>query len=118
MKEFIVEFVKLNLTHLVGSQKIYESNQYENNSIPSNKITYESTLKKNRQLIWQIIHDRKKKKICLITQFIIKNHIERVAKEKKRIFLIFYKNLSPDETGWYERQKGQESQKRYLAGIK
>lgn len=49
MKEFIVEFVKLNLTHLVGSQKIYESNQYENNSIPSNKITYESTLKKNRQ---------------------------------------------------------------------
>lgn len=60
MKEFIVEFVKLNLTHLVGSQKIYESNQYKNNYIPSNKITYESTLKKNRQLIWQIIHDRKK----------------------------------------------------------
>nr|YP_010483869.1 Ycf1 protein [Piper bonii]UVV35979.1 Ycf1 protein [Piper bonii] len=112
MKEFLFVFVKVNPTPLVGSQKIYESNENEKNSILSNKITYESNIQKKSTIdLTNYSLTEKKIKDLSDHTIIIRNQIERVAKDKKRIFLISDRNPSPDETGWYEKEKGRESKK-------
>nr|YP_010484200.1 Ycf1 protein [Piper umbellatum]UVV36310.1 Ycf1 protein [Piper umbellatum] len=108
MKEFL--FVKVNPTKGIGSQKIYESNENEKNSILSNKITYELNIQKKSTIdLTNFSLTEKKIKDLSDHTSIIRNQIERVAKDKKRIFLISDRNASLGETGWYDKEKGRES---------
>nr|P0C262.1 PUTATIVE PSEUDOGENE: RecName: Full=Putative protein TIC 214 C-terminal part; AltName: Full=Translocon at the inner envelope membrane of chloroplasts 214; Short=AtTIC214 [Piper cenocladum] len=112
MKEFLFVFVKVNPTPLVRSQKIYESNENEKNSILSNKITYESNIQKKSTIdLKNLSLTEKKIKDLSDHTSIIRNQIERVAKDKKRIYLISDRNPSTGETGWYDKDKGRESKK-------
>uniref|UniRef100_UPI0030FEA710 hypothetical protein RF1 n=1 Tax=Manekia incurva TaxID=1072615 RepID=UPI0030FEA710 len=114
-KRKMKEFVKVNPTKGVGSQKIYESSENEKNSILSNKITYELNIQ-GKSMIDLTNYSLTEKKIKDLSDhtITIRDQIERIEKDKKIIFRISNRNPSPDKTSWYDRGKRVESKKDIL----
>nr|YP_009935639.1 Ycf1 [Saururus chinensis]QNS38040.1 Ycf1 [Saururus chinensis] len=110
IKEFVK--IKVNPTFLVGLQKVYEPNENRKDFIVSNKITYESNIQTKSMIDWTNYSLTEKKIKDLSGRTItIRDQIERITKDKKRIFITSDINPSPDETSWYDRAKRSESKK-------
>nr|YP_009651826.1 hypothetical chloroplast RF19 [Idiospermum australiense]QCY72556.1 hypothetical chloroplast RF19 [Idiospermum australiense] len=111
VKKIIKEFAKVNSIFLFGFKKVYESNENEEDSITiiSNKIVSESTIR-IRSMDWTnySLTETKMKDLSDRTT-IIRNKIERITKEKIKIFLTPDINSSPNETSCDDKRS--ESQK-------
>uniref|UniRef100_UPI0030FDF873 hypothetical protein RF1 n=1 Tax=Anemopsis californica TaxID=108407 RepID=UPI0030FDF873 len=103
---------KVNPTFLVGSQKVYEPSENRKDSIVSNKITHESNIQTKSMIDWTNFSLTEKKIKDLSDRTItIRDQIEKITKDKKRIFITSDINPSPDETSWYDKKKRSESKK-------
>nr|YP_011032488.1 Ycf1 protein [Caryodaphnopsis laotica]WRH34665.1 Ycf1 protein [Caryodaphnopsis laotica]WRH34746.1 hypothetical chloroplast RF19 [Caryodaphnopsis laotica]WRH34827.1 Ycf1 protein [Caryodaphnopsis laotica] len=111
LKIKIKEFAKVNPFFLFGFKRVYEPNENRKDSITiiSNKIVPESTLR-IRSLDWTnySLTEKKMKDLSDRTT-LIRNQIERAAKDKRKVFLSPDINISPNDTSYGNKRS--ESQK-------
>nr|YP_010887960.1 Ycf1 protein [Sextonia rubra]WJJ67531.1 Ycf1 protein [Sextonia rubra] len=113
LKRIIKEFVNVNTISLFGLKKVkvYEPNENGKDSITiiSNKIVPESTIR-IRFMDWANYSPTEKNRKDLSDRTtLIRNQIERVAKDKRKIFLTPDINISPNDTSCGDKRS--ESQK-------
>nr|YP_010371821.1 hypothetical chloroplast RF19 [Magnolia cubensis]UOU86740.1 hypothetical chloroplast RF19 [Magnolia cubensis] len=109
IKRIIKEFAKVNPIFLFGLRKVYEPNENRKDSIISNKINHESIIR-IRSVDWTnySLTEKKMKDLADRTTT-IRNKIERITKDKRKIFLTPNRKISPNETGCDDKRS--ESQK-------
>nr|WCF05299.1 hypothetical chloroplast RF1 [Myristica fatua] len=98
IKRIIEEFEKVNPIFLFGLRKVYEPNKNGKDSIISNKINHESTIR-IRSVDWTnySLTEKKMKDLADKTTT-IRNQIEKMKKDKRKIFLTPDRNISTSET--------------------
>nr|YP_009763609.1 hypothetical chloroplast RF1 [Delphinium maackianum]QIS63873.1 hypothetical chloroplast RF1 [Delphinium maackianum] len=95
LKRLMKEFVKV--IPLFGLKEVYESNK--NNLIISNQMIHESPIR-IRSMDWTNFSPTEKEiKDLFDKTSTIRNKIEKIAKDKKNIFITTDINISPNETG-------------------
>nr|YP_009970596.1 hypothetical chloroplast RF19 [Sinopora hongkongensis]QHD18690.1 Ycf1 [Sinopora hongkongensis]QNE87786.1 hypothetical chloroplast RF19 [Sinopora hongkongensis] len=111
IKRIIKEFSKVNPILLFGLKKVYEPNENGKYSITlmNNKIVPESTIQ-IRSMDWTnySLTEKKMKDLSDRTT-LIRNQMERVTKDKRKIFLTPDMNIRPNDTSCVDKRS--ESQK-------
>nr|YP_784445.1 Ycf1 [Drimys granadensis]Q06GT8.1 RecName: Full=Protein TIC 214; AltName: Full=Translocon at the inner envelope membrane of chloroplasts 214; Short=AtTIC214 [Drimys granadensis]ABH88356.1 hypothetical protein RF1 [Drimys granadensis] len=109
IKRIMKELAKVNSILLFGLRKGYQPSETGKDSIISNKITHESTIQ-IRPMGWTNYSlTEKKMKDLADSTTTIKNQIERIKKDKKKIFLTTDINIIPNKTSFDDERS--ESQK-------
>nr|QWL22927.1 hypothetical protein RF1 [Cassytha capillaris] len=112
LKRMIKEFLKGNPISLFGLNKVYEPSENGKDSITNNKIVHKSTIQKRSIDLTNYSLTEKKMKDLFDRTTLIRNKIEKVAKDKRTIFITPDRNIFPNDRSCVDKRS--ESQKHIL----